>query len=333
MPNIGVSMNSVTFRCDANANCGFGHFSRCFNLALGIKAAAPDLPVCFWGDLNDFAAMRAVEQGFSLSESQPDHVRTGTIIHDQYSILQSDVDQLIDACLHYIKIDDFHEHDLSRAAAVINFRIGAEKTFHYPVQAFLGTRFYPSHPSLRRVRTSNLEKFKSKMTLERILVFVGGRDIYRFAPKLLETLGRVVSGKTITFISVNSVDSSQIQCENNDLVCKGIVTDMAAEYAKVDAIICGGGLTKYEAAFCTIPSACISQTVGQDEDTRVASELDLTYNLGSISEHRNSTVNLAERLGRFFEDGQQKRLRRAGALHFEDGSLSNLASSVMEVCS
>ena len=40
-------------RCDANKNNGFGHFSRCLNLARGIKHKLPKAKIVFLGDYDN----------------------------------------------------------------------------------------------------------------------------------------------------------------------------------------------------------------------------------------------------------------------------------------
>ena len=46
-------MDSFLIRCDANRNNGFGHFSRCLNLARGIKHKLPKAKIVFLGDYDN----------------------------------------------------------------------------------------------------------------------------------------------------------------------------------------------------------------------------------------------------------------------------------------
>ena len=50
--------------------------------------------------------------------------------------------------------------------------------------------------------------------------------------------------------------------------------------ASCDVCINGGGLIKYEAAFCCIPSASFSTTKLQDEDTQILTKSGFISNLG-----------------------------------------------------
>ena len=87
-------MKSILIRCDANEANGYGHLSRCLNIARGIKENNQDYQVTFVGDYSPKAVFLMKKYYFNFldfSEHNPESAKSLiSIVKDiDYFILDS----------------------------------------------------------------------------------------------------------------------------------------------------------------------------------------------------------------------------------------------------
>ena len=324
-------MPQYVFICDANAEVGFGHFSRCFNIASGIRSVQPEADVLFQGDLNRPAMERLSSLGCRVvSPAWP--LDDLTVILDRYDVDQAALGRLATRARALIKIDDFNELDLRNVAAVVNFRVGAETWDYAARHRFLGLAYYPAHPDFEAIRRRRLEASDDRTRQQgfHVVVSIGGTDRYGVAVPIIEALDRVLSGATITWLGADNPPSGKADLLRNQLVSGSFSPDVARHYAVADAVICGGGVTKYEAGFCMIPNACLSQTAEQHRDTEVLAQTGLTFDLGRGTAD-SATDELDGLLSAFFSREQRERQLTHLATRYNTGSLRRLALAIVEL--
>lgn len=327
---VSLVAGQYIFACDANQRVGFGHFGRCFNIASGLLAEQPGAEIRFQGDLNEVASARLRAAGMSLTA----HYNAGdfaesTLIFDRYDIDQAHINELVRVSRALLMIDDFNQFDFSGAAAVVNFRAGAENWTYNAQRAFLGLKYYPAHPDFAPVRRHKLEAGPRRPLS--ILVSMGGADRHNAGRLLVRGLDTVVSGARINWLSNNWDDEDPRDLASNELIRTGFSQRMNEHYAAADLVISGGGVTKYEAGFCMIPNACLSQTLEQQQDTEILAGMRLTFDLGLGLNLEIDSGKLAVKLEEFLSETELQAQREQLALHYDAGSLSRLARGILEL--
>jgi spore coat polysaccharide biosynthesis predicted glycosyltransferase SpsG len=320
------------FICDAGPEVGFGHFSRCFNIACGLLALRPDADIVFMGGLSEAAIGRLQAIGATADTTGAElPLANCTVVLDRYDIKQDDIDRLAAASGALVKVDDFNEFDLARATAVVNFRAGAEQWHYRARHAFLGLEYYPAHPDFAAVRGRRLAA-TAPMAADamKVLVSIGGTDRHGVARRIVEALDRILTKAHITWITTQpGIEPATLQ--NNELVIAQFSEKVAELYAGADAVISGGGVTKYEAGFCMVPNACISQTPEQQQDTEIMAALQLTYDIGSGARVAENNSELESRLEAFLAPSQLEQQRRALAVRYDVSSLPRLARGILDL--
>ena len=303
------------FRCDGGADVGLGHVTRSLAIARTLREIAPAAQVTFLGRFDAIATELVRHHGFGvLSRPAPGfgaadalpvcEIARGFdgVLIDSYALDQAHVDALSGQAFRLAVLDDLHALDLRRVDLAACFRPGAEAAPYGARREALGLRYLPVAPELRLLRQHRLAAPSEKV--RRVLVFLGGGDI---DPALPAGLVRAVQlpGMEVSYVGrdpslVNGVAG---------VTAKAVSTDPAALLRDVDFLVCGGGLAKYEAAYVGIPSASLSQTPLQQEDTSRAAALGLTMDLGPSQEFRPEIVRNA--LAEAFADECTLRAQRA----------------------
>jgi spore coat polysaccharide biosynthesis predicted glycosyltransferase SpsG len=325
------------FLCDASPEAGFGHFSRCFNIACGLTALRPDVDILFCGKLSGAAVQRLDAIGASANTTVDESRLAGrTVVLDRYDITQDDIDRLTAVAGALVKVDDFNEYDLGQAAAVVNFRAGAEDWTYAAKHAFLGLAHYPAHPDFAIVRRQKLEVpiargIDARSRAMNVLVSIGGTDRHGVAGRVIEALDRLLRNARITWLMAGPSDMRPKELRHNELIIGAFTGNMAERYAGTDAVISGGGVTKYEAGFCMVPNGCISQTPEQQQDTEIMAAMNLTYDIGRGTRIAHDGSDLDERIEAFLSRQQLDQQLTALAVRYDVGSLSRLADGILNL--
>jgi spore coat polysaccharide biosynthesis predicted glycosyltransferase SpsG len=272
-------LSNVIFICNGNADTGFGHVSRCLNIALAMHEIDSSLCILFCGNYNEFSKQVLLENNVniiqSLAECMSDDVPL--LLVDDYQVTENVLKDFKRIGCHLAVIDDFDKFGFDCVDLVINFRFEAERFVSKSTKNLLGISYFPFNLSLIPVRERRYATALEDTSIRRILVFIGAVDINQCAPVLLECLDQAIAGVEIVWLTQSE---RTVILENNHLQKIPFVTNMAKLYASVDAVICGGGLTKYEAGYCILPTAAISQTHEQSQDSHVLASRDLCFDLG-----------------------------------------------------
>lgn len=306
-------MKRYLFQCNANKDTGLGHLSRCLNIALAIQLISTN-KIIFIGEYNSFAKSLLSEHRLPYcSQEKIEFGDNDTLILDDYNIVQKDITQLRERVKNFVKIDDFHDLNLSSLDLVINFRLNAEtdeySSNYNAKQTCLGLNYFPFHQKLLPIRAINSSTQRDNInTVNNIFIFIGGEDKYDAGHKLLCLLDNLVSHKNLYLIDKNHQQLTKPisnKESNNQLHYLPLSANMANYYQQADIFISGGGLSKYEAAFCVIANAAISQNEGQALDTKMLADEGLTFDLGLTKELSDNPNKISNSLQKFLTINSQ----------------------------
>lgn len=321
-------MHRFIFQCNANELCGLGHLMRCLNIAVTLKEQNSNTPIIFNGEFNTFAKEQLNHHNFTIINTENlDSFKDATLILDDYCITQKDIDLIRTKVNTFIKIDDFNEFNLSHLDLIINFRSCAESESYSNNNTCLGLDYFPFKKPLIDIRKHNLKNENSKVS--NIVIFIGGNDQTSVGNKILNLLIECVTNKNIYLIDKKSELKTRYISNNNNITVQPLVEKIEELYQLADVFITGGGLSKYEVAFCCIPNASISQNIGQAEDTTILAASDLTYDLGIATQLNPSMIK--KELMRFLDKDILLKIKNSTRKHFSTHSTTKLAQRIIEV--
>jgi spore coat polysaccharide biosynthesis predicted glycosyltransferase SpsG len=278
---------TIIFRCDQNNISGFGHFSRCLNFARLLIEKHQFKPL-FIGNFCDFSIklLKKYEIDFKLIEkkdfsyfekslfSQYDYM-----VIDSYLYEQDFINKVIKLPLFTVFIDDECILDYTDVDLVINFRVGYEEAKYKSKKKALGSNYFIFKPEFLKIRERKINSNKTTS----VLLFFGGLELVKsYANSVIESINEIDEKINIYYLS----DDFSYLSENNRN--KIIELKPTFEIEKilnlVDCVINGGGLIKYECVFCKIPSASLSTTKLQYEDTLILKNKKMIFDLGFVND-------------------------------------------------
>jgi spore coat polysaccharide biosynthesis predicted glycosyltransferase SpsG len=200
-------------------------------------------------------------------------------------------------------MEDRHALDLTGADLVICFRAGAELEPHGAKREALGLRYLIVKPELLQIRRRNLAR-KVKIIRNTLVFFTGRETDPGLLKKAVIATLAALPGSRVSYItkdgrSLKGLDGATPRCSRPDI---------EKLYAEADLIVTGGGLVKYESAYCGIPNVALSQTALQDQDTRTLATRNLTFDLGMAD--RSDISDVAARLARFANGSPELKAQR-----------------------
>ncbi|MEW6989346.1 methyltransferase domain-containing protein [Colwelliaceae bacterium 6441] len=318
------------FQCNANVQSGLGHLIRCINIAKGLKSLSSEIAIIFCGDFNDFAISLLCDNNWAYQSAElTDLTKADTLIVDNYDTLQTDINGYRNKAGVLIVIDDFNLLDFSDVDLVINMRFNAEKEIYSSKQSCLGLNYFPFNPSLVNIRDKNL--VKEYCDFNHIFVFIGGSDKNNTGSKLISLIDQLVHFKKIYLIDSQTTTSRSLKSKNNQIVYLPLSKKSEEYYQQADIFISGGGGSKYEAGFCQIPNATISQTIEQADDTKILAKNNLTFDLGIITDIDDNPEKVKALLTSFFEIKTRQLIIRHCHEAFHRDSLSNLSKQILSL--
>lgn len=184
-----------------------------------------------------------------------------------------------------------------------NFLIGASHD-QYPNSrvGLLGLTYFPLRASLKdSARRRPLE-------IRHLLVTLGGSDVYRRSGEI----ERIVRG-------IDSSIAVRVH-PNQELSQGGSIHDISDDFYWADAVVCAGGLTKYEAVSLSIPTAVLNQTDTESADSATFAKEGLVIDLGEAGSV--SSAQLKDALTSFIRDNglRQNLTRQCEELSLQDGA-------------
>ncbi|MCT4665388.1 MAG: hypothetical protein N4A45_09175 [Flavobacteriales bacterium] len=325
--------NSILFRCDQNEFSGFGHFSRCLNLARHLVGFGYD--ISFLGNYSEFAKTLFDKYEILFQETQEKKFEKVDIeifkkyqyvLFDSYFIHQNYLDESLNKGFKTIFIDDTCTLDFTGVDLVINFRFNAEKMFKYhSKQSALGINFFIYKPELSNVRAQK----SSRNTIEKVLLFFGGLEaINSKIDLIIDTLKKQKEDLEIWYIASNFDHVSE---ENRKRIKMLYPTfDIENILLEVDAIINGGGLIKYESSFAKVLPASIATTDLQLQDSLILEKLGILYNFGKIEEL--DELSILDKMGDFIQNKElHKQLKGSSDKHFTTNSIHNIVDLIRQI--
>jgi spore coat polysaccharide biosynthesis predicted glycosyltransferase SpsG len=323
---------NMLFRCDQNYKSGFGHFSRCLNLARHLSLFN-NVNVTFLGNYSDFS--KSLLNNYKLkhlevSELEFENVhediigKYSHIVLDSYFITQTYLDKVCVLDVKTIFIDDTCILDFSGVDLVINFRVGAEVMFSYKSRyEALGEQYFIYKPEFERLREN--ATFNSRV--KKVLLFFGGINLeVSFYVEIVNLIKEIDSNIVVFLIS----DKLELVMDNVVLLKPTFEIENYLE--DIDVIINGGGLMKYEGVFCKIPSVTFSNTELQYEDTVVLESKNVVYNLGFIENVFENKGFLKKKLLRFVNEPKLRYeiFKKSGTI-FNINSIDNIVKKIKKI--
>ncbi|MCX8080342.1 MAG: hypothetical protein N3F09_03800 [Bacteroidia bacterium] len=276
-------MKKVLFYCNANNHEGLGHFMRCLNLSQFINQQQFHLTFC--GDFNEFAVslLNQKKITYTLIKNIEELLKFKThyLFADTYLISDGMIEKL-SGLFRLILFDDFCNRNYYNTYAIINFTIGAPKLPYKAVKhKLLGTSFFPYRPEWPAIRKRNLilRKVHHKEKNNILVMFSGVKLEPARLIDFLNVLDHFYSKCTFHVIYYEKLPSEQFK--NNHIILYQKIDNITEFYSQSDLVISGGGLAKYESAFCGIPNLAFSITPEQHKETIEFEKYYLTYHIGT----------------------------------------------------
>lgn len=309
---------------DATPATGMGHVSRCLNIANAIRRIDPVVRIVFTGDIVAALQDRILQNGFDVTpEVRP--AADDIVLHDRYGLDQRAADRLVNGSARVVFVDDFGLLNLSSADAVLNFRVGAEDMFRYGSRHdLLGVSYFPVPAGLKDVRARKTAEGVAPSPA-RLLIFIGGGASATTENALVSAARTAATDARIRLLSLRPFD----QGLGHDIELSTPSGPIAPHLGWASAVLCGGGLLKYEAGYCGLPVACYSQTEGQHADTASLVTRGLTHDLGLASQ--TPTSRLVARLAAFMDHEVQAGLRKACLETYPPDSARTLALALLSL--
>jgi len=326
-------LKKIIFACNSSQEEGLGHFIRCFNIATSLHNLNPYLEIYFDGKYCFFALSKIKNHNFNLlnTDSKNWIYKESVVIFDSYLHTQEKIDEFSSKSLFSIKIDDFNLYDLSNVDCIINFRADAQYEKYNSAKNLLGLSYYPAPLGLVNLRKKNITEFKNKKVkdIKRFLVFIGGNDKNNNAKRIIEELDKTISGKEFLWVT-KKIEKKEIFLSKNTLQILTLQRDISSILNNVDAVICGGGLMKYDSGFSLLPCGSISQTIDQEIDSKICDSKNLICNFGMHNEITNN--HLKESIMKFLDNSYQIKLKQAQVEEYYTDSNNILAKEIISFC-
>lgn len=320
-------MRKIVFNCNQTKKQGLGHFFRCLNLAMHLKKEK-SFNVSFAGTFSSFSLTLLKNQDFNIIQLTSNEElfnfleQFDYIITDRYDIDQPYINNLLDTQIKTIFIDDFNGLDFTAHDLIINFRIGIEHFKYKSNHVALGERFFIYKPELIQIRND----YQFNESIKRILFFGTGtnksNDFFNWIPIFLI--------EYFHDIEIIHITNEPLEIPSNRYKSVNYNNTIEQYFGKTCAIINGGGLIKYEAAFCGIPSATLSTTHEQHEDTEILAQKGLLFNLGC--QLNNDREAIETKLIEFITNSKIRfKLNQTGLEFFTPNSIHNIIQKINEL--
>jgi spore coat polysaccharide biosynthesis predicted glycosyltransferase SpsG len=145
--------------------------------------------------------------------------------------------------------------------------------------------------------------------IKKILIFVGGADIYNIGLDLVRDVQYVYPNADLVYVYANADESKsteKLKIMKPTISIENILSGS-------DLVICGGGRIKYEACYSGLTVATIAQSDGQFEDSQYICNLNLAMDLGLAKVYSSKLVQERLETLKSFEFREQM-LKNSGEL-------------------
>lgn len=315
-------------RVDCNSITGFGHLSRVLNLVRNWEKCFHCSEYLFVGNINSFGRELLESENITVLEIKDEKYsdlmlsyadKADFAIFDSYNLTQSSINNIKILNSKTILFQDECSFDYLNINYVVNFRFNAERMYKYnSLKELLGVNYFIVHPHLVELRAKN--RFKSNDSINNILLFFGGGfQNEAFIEKVINIINRVLPTTKVFLLG-----SSDFKIKGNfEYVASK--PDISEILEKTDMVINGGGLIKYEASFCLIPTASFSTSELQHEDSEILESYGVHINLGKVQE-----VSFKDKLIDFLQNNTLRdNMIEASTKIYPDNPTKNLINSLL----
>ena len=179
---------------------------------------------------------------------------------------------------------------------------------------------------MKALRMKNCEYLRRKV--RNVIVCLGGTDRFGIGKGMVNVFDQVFQNIQITLITSQYAKKTYTSLHNN-IAFMPMTVEIEKYLMKADMVITGGGLLKYESAYCCIPNAAISQTIEQDIETHSFVKEGLTYDLGMVKNFDKD--NIVEKMTDFCSTSVREKIYFNAKQKFVTGSSRNLAKEIIQL--
>lgn len=291
-----ISPKVILCLCDGGKDIGFGHVSRCLALAEAFEEHG--WTPRFAGRMIDGAEELVARAGYAVTSrplrvGQEDIAEAATMCYelgatvvmlDSYTI-RPDYLGVLAAAFPVLLIDDYGalERDDYDGLIVLNPSIIPE-SISYPSARFVmsGPQFIPFR---RDIRSKRPRQVFVRTKVRRVLVTLGGGDPQNLTQRVVLALAEAVPTVEVWavvgrgYVWLEQLETSLKACGTGSRVFVQ-VPNLADLLVETDLLVCGGGMTKFEASYMGVPTLVISLNESQTSESALFSKLGLVIDLG-----------------------------------------------------
>ncbi len=305
----------ILFLCNANLKSGLGHINRCRIIANSLYKSVDGLEIFFSGDIDTNLINLLSFEHINIISS-PRYGDFDCVILDSYDQIHLNTVNKLDT--KKIAIDDRELQNYEDWDLVLNFRIKPEYLRYKSKDVGVGASFFPFDNKYKILRNQAQEKKEFKN-----LFFYFGETQKIKIDKVSENLIQENSNKYNFFISsINDLSVSNFY--------KITKNNFFKLFSRADVVVTGGGLTKYEAAFCKKINLIFSLNKLQKNDTEILSEFFLSNDMGYFKDFNNSLLESLEKLENIQSD-EIELFYANSSKYFDTKSLDNVTKKITSI--
>lgn len=297
----------LIIRADGNGQMGLGHIYRCLALAQMLKdhfqiifltceQVAQEIITSYNFEVQLFSSTLTSEQELQLIKN---HVHDKAIVVlDGYHFGESYQRTLKEVLPQECKICGIVDESQERTFcdALINHNA------HARLQDYLHTKIEQKHLALGNsyllLRDAFMAKkeWKSRNSLKRVLIAIGGADPKGYGPQMAKVIKEFNPEISVGLIagSANAISDKRFI---DDLYSNLNDRQMSELYQSNDLLIASASMTAWEACACHIPLAVLSWASNQIPIAKSLVELEAAFDLGHLStDHIEGHLDFMTRL-------------------------------------
>lgn len=336
----------TTFVTEATEASGRGHLSRCLALAEALQEAGGRCRFVgqfdaeaqailstarFEYHVHDLGSAAGFKEAINLLQTQTG----GAVVADSYGFTPHKLREIRAPGRALLVIDDFADLDSYPCDAILNFTVSAPRLAYPPSPAIklLGLRYFLARKALRTRRATGDPEARTQV--RRALVAIGGVDLHDLTRRCLKAILQTGTELQVrAIVGANWPHRKSVSSLLERLRPAGQMIVRAPTLADhlcwADVCISGGGLTKYEAAYLSVPTAVVSQTSRQADESVHFARAGLAVDIG-LGPAVND-AQLVQHVGGFLNNTEQLRqLRRACLTSFPADPTAAAAQAVMHL--
>lgn len=316
----------VLVRCDANRAIGLGHVSRGLALAEEIAERLSARCVVLARPnplISNFLHSRGVElhpvgaEGYAAEEVADVARRSAVLVTDSYELDNEAIGAVGDTGISHVVIDDFARLAHWPCSVVVNPNLGASPTPYRGAESVLvGSDYALLGREVRAAARAVLRPIATQG--QRVLVCLGGGDWGADGRDLLRVLGE------LSQLGIE-VRATRDPGDTPPGVTAVSSASLVEQLGWADAAVLSGGVVKYEAAACGLPSLLVAVVEHQTRVARSFADTGAAAYIGSL--HTADSAEVSERVRLLLGDASTRsRMRQAARLLVDGAGVARVAN-------